>query len=41
MLIKSQSDDIGLYGFKIIFLQVVVITRELSCSFLKSFRVGY
>ena len=41
MLIKSQSDDIGLYGFKIIILQVLVITRELSCSFLKSFRVGY
>ena len=41
MLIKSQSDDIGLYGFKIIILQVWVITREISCSFLKSFRVGY
>ena len=28
MLIESQSDDIGLYGFKRIILQVLLITRE-------------
>ena len=41
MLIESQSDDIGLYGFTRIILQVLLKTRKLFCRFWKSFRVGY